>query len=176
MSHHHIVLVLGGCRSGKSSYALAHAESFFGERNLFIATCVPNDPEMKARVARHQAERDAAWSAVEVPVDLAETIGKESRRCNVILIDCLTLWMSNLFGRTNRQEDIDAYVARLTDALDTATCPVILVSNEVGGGIVPDNALARSYRDAVGWMNQAVAKVAERVVLTVAGIPIDIKK
>lgn len=176
MNHHKVVLVLGGCRSGKSSFALSLAESYFGERNLFVATCIPSDSEMKARVARHQAERDAAWSAVEVPIKLNETIESESRRCNVILIDCLTLWMGNLFARTDRQEDIDGFVTQLTEALNKADCPVIMVSNEVGGGIVPENAIARHYRDAVGWMNQAVASVADRVVLTVAGIPMDIKK
>lgn len=176
MNNRHVVLVLGGCRSGKSRYALAYAERFLGEYNRFIATCVPDDDEMKQRVARHQAERKEAWSALEVPLELAAAIQTESPRADVILVDCLTLWMNNLFFETEVQTEIEAHVGRLTDALAAAQCPVIIVSNEVGAGIVPDNALARRYRDAVGWMNQAVAKASDQVVLTVAGIPMFVKK
>lgn len=176
MSNRQVVLVLGGCRSGKSSYALTYAERFLGKQNRFIATCVPNDAEMKERVARHQADRDNTWSALEVPVRLDKAIQDESPRADVILIDCLTLWMNNLFSETDGQNEIDAHVRRLTDALAGAQCPIILVSNELGSGIVPENALARRYRDAVGWMNQAVAAAADEVILTVAGIPLFIKK
>jgi adenosylcobinamide kinase/adenosylcobinamide-phosphate guanylyltransferase len=170
-----ITLVLGGCRSGKSRHALERAEAYPGNRYLFIATCVPKDAEMKARVARHQAERSAKWTALEVPVRLDKVILDENPRADVILVDCLTLWMSNLFEKTMEDDKIRSFVKKLTDALATARCPVILVSNEVGAGIVPDNALARRYRDAVGWMNQAVAAVADQVILTVAGIPMTIK-
>ncbi len=170
-----ITLVLGGCRSGKSRHALELAEQYHGNRHLFIATCVPTDAEMKARVASHQAERGAKWSALEVPVQLAKSIRSESREADVILIDCLTLWMSNLFEKTMKYNDIATSIDHLTDALARTQCPVILVSNEVGSSIVPDNPLARRYRDAVGWMNQAVAKAADRVILTVAGIPLEIK-
>jgi len=176
MNPSEITLVLGGCRSGKSRHALTLAEKYQGNQYLFIATCVPTDAEMTARVARHQAERGEKWSALEVPVQLAESIRKKSREADVILIDCLTLWMSNLFEKTTVYDDIAPSVDQLTDALKVAHCPVILVSNEVGSGIVPDNVLARRYRDAVGWMNQAMADVADRVILTVAGIPVDIKR
>jgi len=170
-----ITLVLGGCRSGKSRHALKRAEAYPGNRHLFIATCVPEDAEMKSRVARHQAERGAMWTALEIPVRLDRAIRDESPRADVILVDCLTLWMSNLFAETMDTDKIHTSVTNLTDALAAARCPVILVSNEVGTGIVPDTALARQYRDAVGGMNQAVAAAADRVILTVAGIPVTIK-
>ena len=172
----HVTLVLGGCRSGKSRYALQYAERYLGKHNSFIATCVPVDREMQERVARHQSERDKAWKTVEAPVHLAKTIEAESRLADVMLVDCLTLWMSNLFMEAGEQDKIDRHVRRLTDTLATAQCPLILVSNEVGTGIVPDNRLAREYRDAVGWMNQAVATVSDQVVMTVAGIPMVVKK
>jgi len=175
MNNSKAILVLGGCRSGKSRHALQLAGRYLGKRNLFIATCVPADKEMKQRVARHQSERGEEWSTLEVPIRLAETIKAESHQADVILVDCLTLWMSNLIMETVKQDEINTFVGHLTDALESTQCPVILVSNEVGSGIVPDNALARRYRDAAGWMNQAVAGVADRVILTVAGIPVDIK-
>jgi adenosylcobinamide kinase/adenosylcobinamide-phosphate guanylyltransferase len=168
-------LILGGCRSGKSTHALELAKKYKGKRNLFIATCVPADAEMKERVARHQAERGPEWSALEVPVHLAESIHKESHTADVILVDCLTLWMSNLFEKTREQDEIDKFVGHLADAVKMAQCPVILVSNEVGSGIVPASALARRYRDAVGWMNQAMASAANQVIHSVAGIPVTIK-
>ena len=175
MSNSQTILILGGCRSGKSRHALHLAGRYLGKRNLFIATCVPADKEMKQRVARHQSERGEEWSVLEVPIRLAETIKAESHQADVILVDCLTLWMSNLIMETVKQGEIDTFVGHLTDALAITQCPIILVSNEVGTGIVPDNALARRYRDAAGWMNQAVAGVADRVILTVAGIPVDVK-
>jgi len=175
MNNPQTTLILGGCRSGKSTHALEQARKYKGERNLFIATCVPVDAEMKERVSRHQTERGPEWSALEVPVQLAESIQAESPSADVILVDCLTLWMSNLFEETHEQDEIDKFVGHLADALKIAQCPVILVSNEVGSGIVPANALARRYRDAVGWMNQAIARVTNQVILSVAGIPVTIK-
>ena len=177
MKTRNTILVLGGCRSGKSRHALELGAGYLGNRNLFIATCVPADKEMSKRVARHQSERGKAWSTLEIPIRLAETITAESTRADVILVDCLTLWMSNLIVETGGElDEIDPFVGHLTRALTEAQCPVILVSNEVGAGIVPDNALARRYRDAAGWMNQAVAGIADRVIHTVAGIPVVIKK
>ena len=177
MKTRNIILVLGGCRSGKSRHALELGEGYLGKRNLFIATCVPADKEMMQRVARHQSERGEAWSTLEIPIHLAEIIKTESTRADVIIVDCLTLWMSNLIVETGgEQDEIDTFVGHLTNALTEAQCPVILVSNEVGAGIVPDNALARRYRDAAGWMNQAVAGIADRVIHTVAGIAVVIKK
>ena len=149
MDNPNIILVLGGCRSGKSRHALQLAELYLGKRNLFIATCVATDEEMKQGVARHQSERGDAWSTLEIPFRLADTIKTESLRADMILVDCLTLWMSNLFMKTGKQDEIDTSVGRLTDALSSARCPVVLVSNEVGGGIVPANTLSRRYRASI---------------------------
>jgi adenosylcobinamide kinase / adenosylcobinamide-phosphate guanylyltransferase len=171
-----ITLVLGGCRSGKSLYALEFAEkNHAGENNLFLATCVPHDEEMKDRVHRHQDERGSQWQALEVPVDIAGAIREHGAGADVILVDCLTLWVSNLFMESEDYDRTLSYALDLQEALKDAACPVILVSNELGMGIVPENALARRYRDAVGGVNQAVAKCAHRVILTVAGIPMTVK-
>lgn len=171
----HINLILGGCRSGKSHHALRLAEQLASDGRVFLATCTPQDDEMKDRVARHQAERGIGWQTVEEPLDIADAIDLYGNRATVILLDCLTLWMGNLFVDSLKVEKILTEINRLTDALKSCPCPVFVVSNEVGMGIVPDNAIARQYRDAVGWANQAVAACADRVILTVAGIPLVVK-
>ncbi len=148
------------------------AQEIAGEGRVFLATCVPRDDEMKDRVVRHQEERGAGWTAVEAPVDLPEAILEHSRRARVILADCLTLWISNLYMESM---DVEPRVEALTDAIRRAECPVIVVSNEVGTGIVPENALARRYRDSVGFANQKTAACADEVVWMVAGIPVKIK-
>ncbi|NNL77171.1 MAG: bifunctional adenosylcobinamide kinase/adenosylcobinamide-phosphate guanylyltransferase [Desulfobacterales bacterium] len=170
-----IVLVIGGCRSGKSTYALQTAEKIPGGSKIFIATCVPQDDEMKQRVARHQKERSQNWATVEAPLNLPEAIRQNSRRADVILIDCLTLWVSNLLMQSGDEKKITGTIPQLIDALEEATCPIVLVSNEVGTGIVPDNPLARQFRDITGWVNQAVAKCAHQVVWMVAGIAVAVK-
>ena len=169
------ILVLGGCRSGKSSHALELAEGMPGGRRVFIATCVPYDEEMQTRVTNHQSERDESWQTVETPLAIAASIEEESRAADVILVDCLTLWMSNLLGEEKSDEDIFDTVEQLTKTLVAAACPVILVSNEVGAGIVPENKLARRFRDLTGYANRRIATAADRVVWTVAGIPVTIK-
>ena len=170
-----IVFVIGGCRSGKSTYAMQTAEKVPAEQKIFIATCVPQDDEMKRRVARHQKERSQNWVTVEAPLDLPEAILQNSRRGDVILVDCLTLWVSNLLMETGDEKKIADTTSRLIDALEKATCPIVLVSNEVGTGIVPENKLARQFRDISGWVNQAVARCANKVVWMVAGIPVTVK-
>jgi adenosylcobinamide kinase/adenosylcobinamide-phosphate guanylyltransferase len=170
-----IVFVIGGCRSGKSSYAMQTAEKITAEKKIYIATCVPQDDEMKNRVARHQKERSQNWVTVEALLDLPEAILQNSRRANVILVDCLTLWMSNILIESGDEKKIEKTISQLTDALEKAQCPIILVSNEVGAGIVPENRLARQFRDITGWLNQAVAGCANKVVWMVAGIPVTIK-
>ena len=170
-----IVFVIGGCRSGKSSYAMQTAEKVPAEQKIFIATCVPQDDEMKRRVARHQKERSQNWVTVEAPLDLPEAILQNSRRGDVILIDCLTLWVSNLLIETGDEKKIEDTISRLIEALEKATCPIVLVSNEVGTGIVPENRLARQFRDITCWVNQAVARCANKVVWMVAGIPVTVK-
>jgi adenosylcobinamide kinase/adenosylcobinamide-phosphate guanylyltransferase len=170
-----IVFVIGGCRSGKSTYALQTAEKVPGERKIFIATCVPQDNEMVQRVAKHQTVRSRIWTTVEEPLKLPETILQNSHKADVILIDCLTLWVNNLLMENDDENKIKKNTAQLINTLENATCPIVLVSNEVGTGIVPDNRLARRFRDITGWVNQAVAKCANKVVWMVAGIPVSIK-
>lgn len=169
-----ITFVLGGCRSGKSSYALKLAEQIPGTEKIFIATCIPHDQEMKDRVERHRNERSSIWKTLEIPVLLAEAIRKNDLN-NVILVDCLTLWISNLLLETNELEEITGHIKNLAETLENIKCPVILVSNEVGTGIVPENRLARLFRDAVGFANQQVAAYSDRVIWMVAGIPVTVK-
>ncbi len=169
------IFVLGGCRSGKSGHALALANNMPGTRKLFVATCTPHDDEMARRVAKHQAERGDDWETLEVPVAVARTIREQNGSADVILVDCLTLWISNLMTETRDPDVLSRHIADLADAVAEAACPVILVSNEVGAGIVPENRLARAYRDLAGQANQAVAAVCRTVIWTVAGIPVTIK-
>lgn len=168
-------LVIGGCRSGKSSYALSLGEKTIGKRNLFVATCQPHDDEMIDRVQRHQQERGEHWQTVEAPVDIVGVIERRGLDADIILIDCLTLWVSNLMLAYESNDEVIEQISRLSDALLSPPCPVILVSNEVGTGIVPENPLARRFRDLTGWCNQSVASGCTDVVWMVAGIPNFIK-
>lgn len=162
-------LVIGGCKSGKSRHALELAEEY-GLRKIFMATCIPMDDEMKERVARHKAERDGQWRTLDVPTELPEAIAEHGKDGNVILVDCLTLWITNLLMQQANYGPVADRVAVLVEALAQATCPVVLVSNEVGAGIVPENRLARQFRDEAGIANQKVAAAVDRVVWMVAGI------
>ena len=170
-----IIFVIGGCRSGKSTYAMQTAERVPAEQKIFIATCVPRDDEMKRRVARHQKERSQNWVTVEAPLNLPEAIRQNSRSGDVILVDCLTLWVSNLLMETGDESKIEETISQFINAIEKAAGPIVLVSNEVGAGIVPENALARQYRDIIGRVNQTVAKTAGRVIWMVAGIPVTVK-
>ena len=170
-----IIFVTGGCRSGKSTYALKSAEKIPANKKIFLATCVPQDEEMKQRVTKHQAARSRSWTTVEEPLQLPEAILQNSHTADLILVDCLTLWASNLLMKTANEKKIEAAISQLTEALEKAACPLVLVSNEVGAGIVPENRLARQYRDIIGIINQAVAKTADKVIWMVAGIPVTIK-
>ena len=170
-----IVFIIGGCRSGKSKHALQTAEKMPGNRKIYIATCVPQDNEMKQRVARHQKERSQNWVTVEEPLHLPEAILENSPKADVMLVDCLTLWVSNLLMKTDDEKQLEEMISQLIDTLEKATCPIVLVSNEVGTGIVPENRLARQYRDIIGLANQAVAKTAGKVIWMVAGIPVTVK-
>ena len=165
-----LTLVLGGARSGKSRFA----EGLVTARPapwLYLATAQAFDDEMRTRIADHRARRAEGWTTAEVPLDLAAALAAAPAG-RPVLVDCLTLWLSNvlLAGR-----DVEAESGRLAAALAPARGPWVVVSNEVGLGIVPDNALARRFRDAAGWLNQQVAAVADRVVLTVAGLPLEVK-
>jgi len=168
------ILVIGGCRSGKSSHALYLAEQIPGQK-IFIATCIPQDKEMEQRVLRHRQKRSNAWKTLEVPLLIPETINKHRLKGNVILIDCLTLWINNLIMDDEDPKKIDTQLRNFTRSIEKVECPVILVSNEVGTGIVPENRLARLFRDITGFANQKIAACVDRVIWMVAGIPVKIK-
>lgn len=165
------LLVLGGARSGKSRYAQARAEAIDAEL-VFIATAQAFDAEMAERIARHRDDRDGRWTTVEAPLELAAAIRAECREDRVLLIDCLTLWTSNLLLA---ERDIPAAAAELIAAIDDAVGPLILVSNEVGLGIVPDNLLARRFRDEAGRVNQQVAAAVDEAMFVAAGLPLRLK-
>lgn len=157
-------LFLGGARSGKSRLAQAAAEACAGPLT-YCATAQAHDDEMAARIDRHIADRGARWHTVECPIDLPGAIG--AVRDGAVLVDCLTLWLSNLMMAA---ADIDAATARLIDVLAAAPVPAFVVSNEVGLGIVPATPLGRAFRDAAGRLNQAVAAAADRTFFVAAGL------
>lgn len=165
------LFVLGGARSGKSRYAQARAESLPGDL-LYLATAQAFDTEMEERIAHHQADRGPRWSTLDVPLDLPAAILAHAAPDRVLLVDCLTLWTSNLMFA---ERDLDAETEALATAVAQAVGPVLLVANEVGLGIVPDNALARRFRDAAGRINQAVAAAADEVQFIAAGLPLRLK-
>lgn len=170
-----ICLILGGARSGKTRHALDLAESAHqasGKTPVYVATAQAFDAEMTDRIARHREERGTEWSTIEAPLDLAGAIASASSPDSVLLVDCLTLWLSNL---TLAEQDIAVATDGLIQALTAAAGPVIVVSNEVGLGIVPDNALARRFRDDQGRLNQRIAAAADHVEFVAAGLPITLK-
>lgn len=168
-------LITGGCRSGKSRQALALGEKSAGRRNLFVATCQPHDAEMVARIARHQQERGHRWETVEAPLEPDKVIADQGTGADVLLIDCLTLWISNLMMIHARDEEILQAVDRLHQVVAAPPCPIILVTNEVGTGIVPENPMARRFRDLAGWCNQKMAAACHNVIWMVAGIAVPVK-
>jgi adenosylcobinamide kinase / adenosylcobinamide-phosphate guanylyltransferase len=168
-----IILITGGARSGKSKYAEERAAGL-GPRRLYVATAEAKDDEMAQRIAAHQKRRGSAWTTVEEPVQLAETLLAGGGRTDCALVDCLTLWLSNLIFRDD--ESVEEKVENLVQTLPRLDFSVVFVTNEVGAGIVPDNSLARRFRDLAGWTNQRLAALAHEVVLMVAGIPMIIKK
>ncbi len=164
--------MLGGARSGKSRYAESLVEAACACA-LYLATAEPLDPEMADRIRRHRARRGPRWTTLEEPFHLADRLLTEARADRPILVDCLTLWLSNhlLAGH-----DIEAEIAALDAALPRLGGPVVLVANEVGLGIVPENALARAFRDHAGRLNQMVAARADRVVFIAAGLPLVLRE
>ncbi|NOZ25047.1 MAG: bifunctional adenosylcobinamide kinase/adenosylcobinamide-phosphate guanylyltransferase [Nitrospirae bacterium] len=172
-----LIFVTGGARSGKSSFALKKASSVPG-RKAYIATAEALDEEMAERIRRHRAERGRDWITLEAPVGLPATIQSIKDDYSVILVDCLTLWLSNVIctARTGVEQEIDGLVEVLRE-FRTSACrsSLYLVSNEVGMGIVPENRLARLFRDMAGRLNQEVAGVADEVYLVVSGIPLKVK-
>lgn len=166
-----LTLVLGGARSGKSRYAEGLIEARPGPW-LYVATAQAWDDEMRARIAEHRARRAPTWETVDAPRDLATVIaGAPAGR--PVLVDCLTLWLTN--AMLDEAADLKAETDALVEACRAAAGPLVLVSNEVGFGIVPENALARRFRDEAGRLHQRLAAIADRVVLVVAGLPMIIK-
>jgi adenosyl cobinamide kinase/adenosyl cobinamide phosphate guanylyltransferase len=165
-----LTLVLGGARSGKSRHAERLVEAA-SARGAYIATAEACDDEMTARIAAHRARRAASWRTVEAPRDIAGALGACGNA--PALVDCLTLWLSNLMLA---EADVEAEVERLEHVLAAAAAPVVLVANEVGSGIVPDHPLGRRFRDWQGVVNQRMAACADRVVLMVAGLPLVLKQ
>jgi adenosylcobinamide kinase / adenosylcobinamide-phosphate guanylyltransferase len=164
-------LVLGGARSGKSAFA----EQLVGDSGLakvYLATATAGDDEMKVRIARHRAQRGEGWTTVEEPLALVDALTREVTHGRAVLVDCLTLWLSNLM-LAGRDPEIEA--RRLTRFLDVAKYPVVLVSNEVGLGLVPETPLGRRFRDAQGRLNQIVAALVPNVVFIAAGLPLWLK-
>jgi adenosylcobinamide kinase / adenosylcobinamide-phosphate guanylyltransferase len=173
-----LTLILGGARSGKSRLAQRLAAS--AQRVCYLATALPgNDAEMLARIERHRADRPASWRTVEEPLALADAVDRAARNTDVVLVDCLTLWLSNHFWEHRSsdpgslEDSIRPQIRRIADA--ASFCHIILVSNDVGSGIVPEAALARAFRDAQGLLNQWVAEAADEVILAVAGLPLNLK-
>ncbi|MBV2361245.1 bifunctional adenosylcobinamide kinase/adenosylcobinamide-phosphate guanylyltransferase [Thalassococcus sp. CAU 1522] len=162
-------MVLGGARSGKSGFAERLAGQ--GDRML-IATAQAGDDEMAARIARHRADRAAGWAVIEEPLALEDSIAAQAAPGRVVVADCLTLWLSNLMMA---DADVSSRANALCAAIQAARGPVILVSNEVGLSIVPDNPMARAFRDNAGRLNQAVATVAAQVYFIAAGLPLVLK-
>lgn len=164
-----LTLVLGGARSGKSGYAESIITALPAPW-VYIATAQAFDEEMRNRIAAHRAQRKAGWTTVEAPLDVSGALVAATGR--PVLVDCLTLWLTNLLlcGR-----DVAAATARLDAALDARDAPTVLVANEVGLGIVPDNALARDFRDHAGRLNQHLAALANSVLFLVAGLPVRVK-
>ena len=169
-----VTLVLGGARSGKSRYAQQLAEQW--RRVVLVATAKVTDDEMRAKIERHREDRPQDWLTVEEPLELAKVLEEQERNSEVIVVDCLTIFAANLLETEGENsEAIDGRVEALCAALRRVQCNVVLVSNEVGSGVVPAYPLGRRYRELLGEINQKVARVADDVVLMVAGLPLALK-
>lgn len=169
-----ITLVLGGARSGKSRWAQEQAARF--PRVTYFATARASDSEMRDKITRHRKERPSTWRTVEVPTGLPKKIREECRHADVLLIDCLTLYVANVM-RTGPKSDAHngSRIRELRDAIHSSPTSIIAVSNEVGSGVVPAFRSGRLYRDTLGQLNQEVAAIADNVVLMIAGVPLLVK-
>ena len=173
-THSPVILVTGAVRSGKSQYA-ERRSSEMGERRLYIATAEAKDEEMSERIAAHQRRRGKEWDTLEAPLELAEAVIAQRGKIDCAVVDCLTLWISNLLiarDETHAIKKVDQLLATLP-RLDFG---IFFVTNEVGWGIVPDNPLARKFRDLTGWTHQRLAQAADEVILMVAGVQMVVKK
>lgn len=167
-----IIFVLGGARSGKSRFAEERTRAFRAQENVYVATAECRDAEMESRIALHRSRRGTDWRTIEAPYRLAETLATQARDDRAILVDCLTLWLTN---HLLAAADLEVACDSLTSALTGAGGPVVLVSNEVGLSIVPENALARRFRDEAGRLNQKIAAIADEAWFIAAGLPLRLK-
>ena len=163
----------GGSRSGKSRHALTLAEPF--QQKAFIATAEPLDGEMQDRISKHKQDRGSAFLVREEPINLADAIQTVPAKVDLILIDCLTVWVGNLMHHLTNEKDIDKKIQAFLKILQRPPCSIIVVTNEVGLGIIPAQEMARRFRDRAGWLNQEVARLADKVILLISGIPMTIK-
>lgn len=169
-----LILVLGGSRSGKSGYAVKLAKDF-KRRTAFVATCAFPDEEMKQRIKKHRRSRPGHWKLIEEGKDIDKALLKLQKKYDVVIVDCLGLWISNILADNAEDKKIEKKIRDLLAVFSRIKIIVILVSNEVGGGVVPDNFLARRFRDLIGLANQMLAKKADEVVFMQAGLPLMIK-
>lgn len=169
-----IIFVTGGCRSGKSRFALEYADTHFKSK-IFLATAPALDDEMKRRIKAHQEARGPEWSTIEEQTDIAKAVATVETDYEVILIDCMTLWLSNLLMAGEPESEILARTESFIEVIQKVPQSLIIVSNEVGYGIVPVNDMARQFRDIMGTVNQRLAACADVVIWTVVGLPQVIK-
>ncbi len=167
-------LVLGGAKSGKSQYAENLLEAL-SPPYVYIATAQPLDPEMGERICKHRLRRGPWWETIECPLDLPQVLQMLEKEEKPVLVDCITLWLSNMLCASPPSSPVETAVEDLVTNVSRVRYPLFLVSNEVGGGIVPDNALARSFRDLAGSTHQKLAKACRRVTLVTAGLPLTLK-
>jgi adenosylcobinamide kinase/adenosylcobinamide-phosphate guanylyltransferase len=172
-----LILILGGVRSGKSRYAQQIAGDI-GKRVLFLATAEAGDDEMKHRIAKHKSSRPESWRTIEEQMDIAGALRKNAARADAVIIDCVTVWLSNQLMHNEKlsEKEMTMGIDRLIDSYEHGDATYIIVSGEVGMGIVPEHPLGRIFRDYLGLANQRLAGRADRVVLMVAGIPVDLSK
>jgi adenosylcobinamide kinase/adenosylcobinamide-phosphate guanylyltransferase len=168
-----VTLVLVGVRSGKSRYAQSEAARFSGV--TFIATARPSDAEMRRKIAAHRRERPSAWKTVEAPAKLDAVIRREGQNAELLLVDCLTTYCGGLLSRSRTESGRRRHLEAVVEAIRSTPASLFIVSNEVGSGVVPAFKSGRLFRDLLGEMNQQIARVADRVVLLVAGLPITVK-
>jgi adenosylcobinamide kinase/adenosylcobinamide-phosphate guanylyltransferase len=169
-----LIFITGGCRSGKSRFALDYANQHFSKK-LYLATCEALDEEMARRIEHHKKMRGPEWKTIEEPVEIVNQIMQYGDETDVILLDCITLWLSNLLMRRKDDPEIAQEINRFIDTIKKKQTSLVLVSNEVGLGIVPADPLGRRFRDLSGMANQKIAEVVHTVILMVSGIPIFLK-
>lgn len=169
------MLVVGGCRSGKSLFSEKWVSEGFSRKTFVATTVVGDDEEMTRRVELHQNSRSSNWQTIEEPIEIADVLRKSSSATDVFLVDCLTMWLTNLLLNDLSDQEIECRVQDLAEAVEECLVSVVLVANEVGLGIVPESALARRFRDIAGWCNQQIGARCDKVVFVAAGHPLYLK-